>query len=612
MKKEDKKKSPEEEIKDLYEKYQLCKTHYDKEHKRMRLLDSTDRGRLWKALNAKFPPYQILPDTNFVSYVKTNLLASIYTVAKSAEVQPTSEDDKDLVQYLNIALERIWDLSRIGFYQFQAGERAALLNMGITQVGWSEKLTGGSGNTFYKGNVTVKNIDPIKFMRDPFATSLETANYCMTYDIYHKNIFLQNPDYKDEFLKYEKKQQQQTVEDIPEMEDTQRMPKGQDKDYHTLIIFWVRDEKNIDEIHTINGEHILHKKEKIKPNMFPFAELYCNLPAGALVGVSECAKIFANNVAYNLMDSIALTAEYKNQRPPKFVSSSSGLNIKAFTKHGDEADRTFVVSGPADKAVHYHQFPEISRNMPVLKDKLAESVQLISGVDGRYTGRDTGSIVTTGGTEEMLNRVTLIDTPKIVTYENYVKRLTQLVLGNCLQYSPKRSYYHKEPDKTTWETIEVDFPDIDGDTLFDYHINISSELPRNKQRVAEMANMLVEKQMQYEQAGQDVELITPEEWLMFQDLPNKEYMLERMGVQRQTSAIEDVSQVLFEYADLMGKGLNPEDAMLGTAHSLEQKRSGKGPEAGPIPEASPEGPLMQPQQQPQQPQQQPPYPPGEM
>ena len=28
----------------------------------------------------------------------------------------------------------------------------------------------------------------------------------------------------------------------------------------------------------------------------------------------------------------------------------------------------------------------------------------------RYTGRDTGSIITTGGTEEMLNRVTLIDT----------------------------------------------------------------------------------------------------------------------------------------------------------------------------------------------------------
>ncbi len=580
------------DVKDLYEKYQLCKSHYTKEHKRMKLLDSTDRGELWKALNAKFPPYQILPDTNFISYIKTNQLASIYTVTKGAEIQPTSEEDKDLTVNLNVALDRIWELSQIGYYQFQAGERAALLNMGITQVGWDETLTGGSQHSFYKGNVTVKNIDPIKFMRDPFATSLDTANYCMTYEIYHKNIFIQNPKYKDEYKKYKEKQEFRAAEDIPELPATERKPTGQDKDYDTLLIFWIRDGKKIHEVHTINGEHILYKKKDIKPSIFPFAELYCNEPAGSLVGVSECAKIFANNVAYNLMDSIALTAEYKNQRPPKFISSNSGLNIKSFSKHGDEADKTFVVNGDATKAVHYHQFPETSKNMPALKDSLAGGVQMVSGVDDRYTGRDTGSIITTGGTEEMLNRVTLIDTPKIMTYESYAKRLTHLILANMIQYSPKRKYFFRKPDQVKWESVEVDFPDIDNDTLFHYQINISSELPKNKQRMAEMANLLMEKQMQYKEQGEEVELITPEEWLMFQDLPNKEYMLERMGIQRETNAIEEVSQVLFEYSDLMERGVNPDDAMLATANSLEKKRKGQGPPEQPIPAAAPEGPLM--------------------
>ena len=55
------------------------------------------------------------------------------------------------------------------------------------------------------------------------------------------------------------------------------------------------------EIHTVNCREILYWK-KIKPAIFPFALLYCNEPAGKLVGSSPVAQIFANNVAYNLMD----------------------------------------------------------------------------------------------------------------------------------------------------------------------------------------------------------------------------------------------------------------------------------------------------------------------
>jgi hypothetical protein len=578
------------DINKLKEWYDISKTYYSKDHRRMRLLDAADRGEIWKALNAKFPGYQILPDTNFVSYIKNNILASIYTVVKSAEVEPTSEDDKEITMHLNIAMERIWDTGDIGLFQFKAGERAALLNLGVTQVGWDDSLAGGSGNSFYKGNVTLKNIDPIKFMREPFSTSLETANYCMIYETYHKSVFLDNKLYAEEYKKYKEKSKDRPPLDIPQHRATEHIPKGGDKNRDTLVVFWVRDGKKVNEIHTVNIEHILHEKKGIQPSEFPIVELHCNLPADSLVGVSEPAKILANNIAYNIMDSIALTAEYKNQRPPKFISSGSGLNIATFSKHGDEADRTFVVNGPADKAVHYHQFPPISPIMSQLKMGLEKGIQLVSGVDGRYTGRDTGSIITTGGTEEMLNRVTLIDTPKIAMYEAYVKRLTYLILANFIEYSPKRKYFYKKPNTTKWETIEVDFPKIDRDTLFHYSINISSDLPKNKQRVAEMANQLMEKQMQYRQEGDStVELITEEEWLMFQDLPRKEYMLERMGIQRQQDALEEVSQVLFEYAELVKNGVSPQDALAITAEGLKNKRQGIMPGEGELPAALPMG-----------------------
>ena len=575
----------------LKEYYDLMVNHYTKDHRRMRLLDSTDRGDLWKALGAKFPSYQILPDTNHVAYVKNNILASIYTVMKSADIQPTSEKDMEITTHLNIAMSRIWDLSQVGYFQFQAGERAALLNLGLTQVGWSEELTGGNGDTFFKGGVTLKNLNPIRFMRDPFAVDLESAGYCCYAEDYHRSVFLENPNYREKFLAYAAKKDSATTP-VPELNE--RPSKSAAKGYYTLVIFWVKEDKKINEYHVLNLEEILHKQEDIQPSCFPIADLYCNLPVDSPVGASEPAKVFANNVAYNLMDSIALTAEYKNQRPPKFINASSGLNIQSFAKHGDEADRTFIVNGMADKAVYYHQFPQTSPYMSTMKIGLQKDIQLTSGVDGRYTGRDTGSIITTGGTEEMLNRVTLIDTPKILNYERYTKKLTNLILANMINHSQKRKYFFKRPDSTRWETTEVDFPKIDNDTLFSYAINIGSELPTNKQRVASMANMLMEKQMQYQQEGSAIQLITEEEWLMFQDLPNKEFMLERMGIQRLTDATEEVSQVLFEYADLVKNGMRPDDAIMAVAQSLKDKRGGMIPEGGPIPAVAQAGQGMAP------------------
>lgn len=573
----------------LREQFDLCKTQYAKEHRRMQVLDLTNRGGLWEALGAKFPPYQILPDTNHTAYITNNMVASIYTVAKCANLLPTSENDKDIITNINLALEQEWSLTNIAKMQKQAGANAALHNIGITQIGWDENMISG-GDTIQRGQVRAKNISPLKFMRDPFAIDLKNSGYCMTYDKYHKSVFLANKNYAEEFKKYLcSRKNTGTILNIPDILGAKSS--STNDDYFTLVTFWekVEDEKGnivIDEIHTINAEAVLYIRHAIKPNKFPFAILYCNDPGDALIGISEPAREFANSVAYNIMDSISLTSAYKNQRPPKYVSSDSGLNLNAFAQHANDADYTFVVNGDASKAVHYHQFPQVDPHIGEITARLDNNIKQVSGVDERYTGRDTGSIITTGGTEDMLNRVTVIDTPKIENFEDYAKQLTELVLANLIEFGGKRKYLIKDPEKAnTYKSVEVNFPDLNTETVFNYQINISSELPRNKARIAEMANQLMEKQMQYQQQGDSVDLITTEEWLMMQDLPMKEYMLERMGVQRLNNEVENVSQTLFEFAELTKQGMSPQDALLAVAKSLKDKRAGKvaeEPEVNPL------------------------------
>lgn len=553
----------------LKEKYDIGKQYYGRAHKKMRILDATDNGDLWKAIGAKFPPYQVLPDTNYISYVKNNILASLYTVTKSAEIVPTNEEDVEICTLLNVALEHEWDKHNVGYYQFCAGERAALLNLGITQVTYDKETD----------DVVFKNTDPLRFMRDPFADNLDNAGWCVTYNHYHKSVFMDNPLYKEKFHQYVlSKKRPSSTEQIPEYASRKNVANSNDN--YNLFIWWIKNkEGGIDEIHTIDNEVILHFKEDIVPNMFPFAELYCNLPGSSLIGTSEPSKIFANNLVFNMMNSIAYTGEYKNQRPPKFVNAQSNLNIAAFRKHGNEADRTFIVNGDASKAVHYQQFPQVSAALPNMLQNLAQNIQDVSGVDGRYTGRDTGSIITTGGTEEMLNRVTLIDTPKVMCYENYVRRLTELVLKMLIEFAPKRKYLVKDPKNTSdtakWVTAEIDFPEIDGETVFDYSVQISSELPKNKQRVQAWANTMMEKQLQYQQDGLQIQIITPEEWIRMQDIPYKEQMLQRMGIEHGINSWIEANTVVNEYAAMIEQGINPEDAMAFAAQGLDAVRNGQ-------------------------------------
>ena len=557
----------------LKEYFSLARTEYAAAHRRAQKLDATDRGKLWEAVRAEFPKYQILPDTNFISYVKQNILASIYTVGKSARLIPTSDKDKEIVEQLNIALDNIWSTLNVAKYQMEAGERAALLNYGVTQVGWDNNIITGTGDTFRKGEIVLKNINPLKFMRDPFATCLDTASWCVTWDSYHKSVILDNDNYKEEFKKY--------LNEYRAVDSTGQMPENSTdhvsrsssnkKDYYTIYTYWVNDNGKIHEIHLVNNEYVLLCKQDIKPSAFPFAELYCNLPAGDLFGTSECAKIFSNNLAYNIMSSIILTSEYKNQRPPRFVNGNSGINVATFVKHGNDADRTFIVQGDASKAVHYHQFPQPTQQAIQSMGFLSSDVKTITGVDDRYTGRDTGSVLTTGGIESMLDQVTMIDAPKVENYETYCKRLTQLIISNCIQYSFKRSYFTQDQRTLKWKTVEVDFPKIDNDTIFSYELVISSELPKNKTRIESVANHLMEMQMQYQGQGIDVDIITPEEWLMMQDLPMREYMQERMGIQRTQNWVSMVSQAVTQYAGLVENGVDPEEAISATADTMARQ-----------------------------------------
>lgn len=552
---------------------------YTKVLNRMRILDGTDRGKLWDTIRAKFPKYQLTPDSNWINYTKENLVASIYTTGRYATLMPKSNADIQFVVEFNSALETIWDNIMAEYYQFKAGERAALLNIGITQVGWDKNLIGGTKNYWYQGDIKFKNIDPMKFRRDTYADVFDNSDYCYYYDDYSLTMIKSKEIYKKRMSEIEKAigklQSNGVLSDIVPANTDRQKTNTTTTNYHKLTYFYLKyavDTKEakegfkIAEIHLLDDQYVLYCNKDLKPRMFPFAVLYCNDPAGDIVGASEPAKIFQSGLTYNLLNSIYATYAYKAQRPPRFVNAGSGINIRQFAQYGNDADRTFIVNGDATKAVHYAEFPTLPAELLTVKQDLGRDIRDCSGIDEIYAGKNTGSIQTTGGMDTLMEATSQRDNQKILLYEMYSKRLTELVVNNLIEFGDKRTYTVLDPITQQSKEVVLDFPEVDDDIRFRYTLDIQTYLPKNKARLATIANMLLEKQAQYKP---DPEIITVEEWLLMQDIPFKDMIFKRMGIQRNTTITEQVAKTLEMFAGLVDAGMNPDTAVEQVANQLQ-------------------------------------------
>lgn len=563
----------------IKDRIQDTDTKYLKVLQRMRILDGTDRGKMWDVVSAKFPKYQLQPDSNWVNYIKENLVASIYTTGRYAELVPRSDEDIKYVTEFNSALGTIWDQVKADYYQFLAGERAALLNIGITMVGWRKDLLGGTANHWYKGDIVFKNIDPMKFRRDPYADVFDNSEFCYYYDDFSMAIIRTKDKYKKRIKEIEAAvgdlDKSNLVPDAVTAATDRQKTTSTQSNYHKITYYYTKvpdltqNSKEgyvIVEVHLLDDEYVLYCNKDLKPRMFPFAVLYCNNPAGDLVGASEPAKAFTSAFTYNLLNSIYATHAYKAQRPPRFVNAASGINLRQFAKYGNDADKTFIVNGDATQAVHYAQFPQLPPELLQVKQDLGRDIRDCSGVDEMYAGKNTGSIQTTGGMDTLMDATSQRDNQKILLYEEYSKRLTELVVNNLIVYGDKREYTVTDPITQQTKTVSFNFPEVDDDIRFRYSLDIQTYLPRNKTRLAAVANMLLEKQAQYKP---DPEIITVEEWLLMQDIPFKDMIYKRMGIQRNTRISEQVAMTLEMFATLVEGGMDPDAAVDQVAQQLQ-------------------------------------------
>ena len=324
----------------------------------------------------------------------------------------------------------------------------------------------------------------------------------------------------------------------------------------------------IDQIIYTKDEVILSYTKAIKPNYYPIVALYGLPPLKDAYGVGVCQRILKNVLSINILDSIAITHTYAAQRTPVILNESSGLTARRVQKDLNNPDRIFTINeGDIKNVLERLEYPDLPSNLQFIKDGLIDSVLMVSGIDEKYTGRDTGSVITTGGMERMQARMSMTDNTRIQGIERYARALTKMMIDFYSIHGGQRTF-STDPDygDKVEEAMTIDFNKYKEDNgvkprAFSLTINASPLLPKNRARLAEAANIIMQVQMQYQQGGQQVKLITPEEWLFFQDFPQKHMMLDRMKIERLQNDHEQITSELSGFASMTENGMRPEEAV---------------------------------------------------
>ena len=569
----------------------LFKTHRKRKESVWKLLDAYDSGEFWETLRAKLPKHQIIPDTNYVFYIRDNIVNSTYSAPYIADVLPVDSEDMDEARKLNKLIEYDYNRKELGELQLRIGARTALLNVSFLQIGWDSTKSYTIKDNVNKGDFVFTKRDAMATLLDPNFEDFQKgrALFFLTEDSF-ENVIAKYPEAKAALLESQAagKDQQSVYINSANQEEVGKgyFQTGMQPTAEGMVPVFItfkrvateKGETRVDQIIYTDGLVILEARKGIKPSYFPVVALYDSPPEKDAYGVGRIERVMKNILALNVLDSIAVTHTYAAQRAPYVLNLDSGLDPKYVTMHINSPDKVFPISGgDPTKALYRLIFPELPGNLNEISTRLETAIHKITGVDDKYTGRDTASITTTGGMERMQARLSMTDNTRIQMIEKYARDITRMIMDFYVEDGGTR-YFSVNPgysEEESREVQEVDFSKYKQQRKgyihqFAYHIDASPLLPKSRARLAESANMIMQMQMQFQ--GQ-MDLLSPEEWLFFQDFPQKDMILDRMKIERLRDDHEEIASEITSFGAMTEEGMRPESAIDQLANERAASRS---------------------------------------
>jgi len=568
-------------------------------HETWKILDLFDRGQQWEG--ASLAPWVPKPVTNFIRYFRTLKRANLASAIPSAHFYSEHPADIETIRNLQKAYEHIWHMEKVDRTVRRCIDRALLQGTSIAYVYNDDAYVGGKyygeedpDNHLYVGKICVKRVPVGNFFPDPNAYSLDECKYIEITEVLPLKEVKNTPAYK----KYAGKKLEDLKSadldfdtdasgDFYERKTTKlntSLTNVKGDELVTVHCHWERY-KNKDGAWQVdvsyylrNSDFFLLRIEDVKPSEYPFAILYDEEEENDFWGRSTCQDVIENMKIVNRIAQTSTIIATLHQNPQKVVWKESGINAQEMSKMGNLAGKTWDSNVPANQAVQHIQPPEISRSLLEVEDRLKNDMREIVGVTEAYTGQSVGSLTTSTGVNSLIERASVRDKDKMIQIDDFVERISYLIVLNVMYgWDRVRPIMTLEKNGEPRYDLYEPLDEITADNLeIRVRSNVYARAPITQESKRQQADKLIQLQGQFQF---NPPLITPEEWLKFQDFDMQDDIMKRMEEDRRKLEQQEVDekagmtvQLAMQAAQMLAQGIPAEEVQAQIAQMYEQQK----------------------------------------
>ena len=571
-----------------------------------KILDAADHSDIWKIFNRKIPAYVQTPTNNPINIIKEATKASIMPTSFQGEFRALDANAKDIANTCTKYFSMKWEASDMDRVNSEAADYAFLHGTSGVLFGWTDNIIDYTdvSNYFNPAKHTqfqARAYHPSNIFPDPSATTVDEMRYIFFAERKSKSFLKSIARFQDAMLSIESANDPYGNVNANYILDASKKNMSETVTFLTCYKRVLR--KNVDpatgieryspkvDVIYMAGKNILDVAKDIEPNIIPFVPLYDEPVPNNFWGISKCYKVLSLVVTLNQLDSVEATSYLKNQNPAEFINSLAGLNIADYQNKRDNPNAAFTVNCDPKLVQAFATRPELPKTLDSFRQYLLEEIASISGVDAAYLGRSYGSIQTTGGVEQAVDRATMRDTNRIKNIDKFVRKEIEIMCQFYIAKGQAESFYFKPNQVGHDEAGQV--LQFDPTALIareDIEISVSNAAPRSNQSYEDAAMALLELQMKYNPSEKGyADFITPEEVINWMNIPRaqKSAIIDRMMAQQANLKLEEYTAVVSAFGQLVESGMDPQEALYQVALQIEQSRMGQLPATSP---AVPQGP----------------------
>lgn len=573
---------------------------YKQEQARIfKILDAADHSDIWKIYNRKIPNFMQTPTHNPITIIKEATKASVMPTEYSGEFKALSMDVKELADTANKYFQMKWEAANMNEVNNECADYAYLHGTSGVLMGWNNNIVDSNDVTNYFNpakhiQFQAKAYHPSNVFPDPGASTVEEMRYLFLVERKTKDFLRSIPRFQQSLYLIENSNDAVGNINPNYILDKSKTASNDIVSFITCYKKVMRQKQDpvsglttlspsVDIIY-LAGRNVLDVEKDIQPNCIPFIPLYDEKVPNNFWGVSKCYKVLSLYLTLVQIDSIEATGYFKNQNPAEFINSLAGLNVADYQNKRDNPDKAFTVNCDPKLVQSYAQRPDLPKTLNGFRIYLLDAIRQISGVDAAYLGQSYGSIQTTGGIQQAVDRATMRDTNRIKSIDKFIRKEIELMTQFFIVHGQQEKFYVPNPDKSSEQPgEELTFDPLDLIKHQSICIDVSNAAPRSNQSYEDAAMKLMELQMKYMPSTHGYpDFITPEELIQWLNIPKPQQrlLIDRMKRQMQTMKLEEYTAVLTAIGTLTQGGMPVEDALMEVVKQMESA-------LGQIPAANP-------------------------